>query len=87
MGSEMCIRDRANVSELSSTKSMQKNIIDTVKPQADEEQPWKGGCGSDEDTADGVYTCRWCFFKYYEDKCLKEHLAKEHFHLFKEVML
>ena len=80
--------NQANVSELSSTKSMQKNIIDiNIKPQADEEQPWKDGCGSDEDTADGVYTCRWCLFKYNEDKCLKEHLAKEHFHLFKEVIL
>jgi len=58
-------------------------LMNPAKSPADEEELMKG-----EDSANaGVYTCRWCLYKYYEDRRLKEHLLSQHKNEFKEVSL
>jgi len=63
------------------------DVMIPAKSAADEEQLTKDDSESGEDSANDGYACRWCLYKYDEDKRLKEHLLSKHKSEFKEVGL
>jgi len=73
------------------SKSIERNEAEIDPSQdhsAGEVTGTKDDCESGGNSAnDGVYTCRWCVYKYYEDKRLREHLLSKHKNEFKEVGL